>query len=223
MGDHLADADLRVPPVEQPQVRVGGRPLAVGAHGGRDDVPPTGWWETALAGHDREAGGEPFDVPFPRPGQCLVKVVEVDDDVAFRGGELAEIGDVRVPRSAPPVRSTVLTPSPSPSPPPLAAGTHSAWDDLGTCARRARPASRRSSRLAPEAAPPAAAFTSHHRRHPWSTPPDCRPVAGSVSVPIRHGQFDRACLPAKRSASHDATSGAAMCPASRWAAPGRTW
>ena len=52
--------------------------------------------EAAFAGGDREAGGEPLDVPLPGPRQRLVEVVEVEDEAAVGRREGAEVGEVGV-------------------------------------------------------------------------------------------------------------------------------
>ena len=49
-----------------------------------------------VAARDREAGGEPLDVPLERAGQSLVEVVDVEDEPALRRGERPEVGQVRV-------------------------------------------------------------------------------------------------------------------------------
>ena len=45
---------------------------------------------------DLEAGGEPLDVPLPRTRQGLVEVVDVEDELAVRGREGAEVREVGV-------------------------------------------------------------------------------------------------------------------------------
>src|ERR1700734_3801188 len=37
-----------------------------------------------------------FQIPLPRPGNCLVEVVDAEDEVAFGGSKDAEVGDVHV-------------------------------------------------------------------------------------------------------------------------------
>ena len=49
--------------------------------------------EAAVAGGDDEARREAQDVPLPRPRERLVEVVDVEDEVAFRRGEQAEVAD----------------------------------------------------------------------------------------------------------------------------------
>src|ERR1700688_883184 len=48
------------------------------------------------AGGNREAGDESLDIPFPRPRQRLVEVVDVKDEVAFGTGEQTEVRQMRV-------------------------------------------------------------------------------------------------------------------------------
>ena len=46
---------------------------------------------------EHERGNKPLDVPLPRRGECLVEIVDVEDQPAFRRGEAAEIHQVRIP------------------------------------------------------------------------------------------------------------------------------
>jgi len=54
--------------------------------------------EVALSCRDLEAGREALDIPLERARERLVEVVGVEDEVAFRRREAAEIGEVRVAR-----------------------------------------------------------------------------------------------------------------------------
>jgi hypothetical protein len=94
--EHLADVDLGVPDLEHPQRRVLGHAGPIDAHGRRDDPAPVCRRHIANTEHNLEARRQPLQVPFEGAGECLVKVVHVEDDVALRGGELAEIPDVCV-------------------------------------------------------------------------------------------------------------------------------
>ena len=49
-----------------------------------------------MAGGDEKAGGEPLDVPLPRPGQRLVEVVDVEDEATLGRGVEPEVREVRV-------------------------------------------------------------------------------------------------------------------------------
>src|ERR1700682_5821300 len=44
-----------------------------------------------------DAGSHPFDVPFPRAGDGLVKIVQVEHQLTVRRGKRSEILDMRVP------------------------------------------------------------------------------------------------------------------------------
>ena len=52
--------------------------------------------ESPIARDDVQAAREPLDVPFPRAGNRLVEVVDVEHEAAFGRRELPEVGDVRV-------------------------------------------------------------------------------------------------------------------------------
>ena len=69
-------------------VALGRRQHDLAAVLGREPVVPPG---------HGEAGRQPLDVPLERPGQRLVEVVDVEDQAPLRGGERAEVGQVRVP------------------------------------------------------------------------------------------------------------------------------
>ena len=64
------------------------------------DVAPLLGREAVVAAGDREAGGQPLDVPLPRAGERLVEVVDVEDQPALGRGEHAEVGQVRVAAAA---------------------------------------------------------------------------------------------------------------------------
>ena len=48
-----------------------------------------------MGGSD-DAGRQPFDVPLPRGRQRFVEIVDVEEDIALRGREAAEIHEVSV-------------------------------------------------------------------------------------------------------------------------------
>ena len=48
-----------------------------------------------MCGSD-DAGRQPFDVPLPRGRQRFVEIVDVEEDIALRGREAAEIHEVSV-------------------------------------------------------------------------------------------------------------------------------
>jgi len=66
-------------------------------HTGCDDRAPIRGGEPKIATGDLKAGGQAFDVPLPRTGKGLIEVVDVEDHLALRGGEQAEVGQVRIP------------------------------------------------------------------------------------------------------------------------------
>jgi hypothetical protein len=52
--------------------------------------------EIPFACRDVEARCEALDVPLERAGERLVEIVEVEDEVAFRRREAAEVSQVRI-------------------------------------------------------------------------------------------------------------------------------
>ena len=49
-----------------------------------------------MTGGDDDAGSQPLDVPLPWPRQGFVEIVDVEEDVALRRGETAEIHEMGV-------------------------------------------------------------------------------------------------------------------------------
>ena len=88
--------ELGVPDVELGKPRESTNGFAVGAHRLEDDRPVGGGVEAAASAGDLQAGGQPLDVPFERPGICLVKVIDVEHQIALGGGEAAEVGEMGV-------------------------------------------------------------------------------------------------------------------------------
>ncbi len=87
---------LRVPDVEVADLgQAPHRPPVLLGHRG-DDRPPLAPFEGARPPGDGEARGEPHHVPLPGPRQRLVEVVDVEEQLAIRGGEGAEVGEVGV-------------------------------------------------------------------------------------------------------------------------------
>ena len=95
--DELLCRQRPVPQLQSLQLAELGHRLTVGADAGQGDVSGHAVLQVVVpAGHD-EARGEALDVPFPGCGQRLVEVVDGEDDLPFRGGEAAEVAQVRVP------------------------------------------------------------------------------------------------------------------------------
>ena len=88
--------EARVPDFEVALRGEGAHRVPVGARGRLRHRPPPLAADAVFAGGDREAGGEPLDVPLPRPRQRLVEVVEVEDEAAVGRREDAEVGEVGV-------------------------------------------------------------------------------------------------------------------------------
>ena len=64
-----------------------------GRHRGGAGVGPR---EAVVAGGDREAGRHALYIPLPGARRGFVKIVDVEDDVAFRCGKSAEIDEMTV-------------------------------------------------------------------------------------------------------------------------------
>ena len=80
----VVDAHARVPDVEVAHRRRSSRIAFAVRAGGGASTPRAARRRSkpAVAPGDREARAEPLDVPLPRPGQRLVEVVEVEDELA---------------------------------------------------------------------------------------------------------------------------------------------
>ena len=68
----------------------------IALHAGHDRLAPRLAAKTVGAAGDIDAGGQTFEVPFPRANCHLVKIIEVDHHTALRRAKQAEIVDVRV-------------------------------------------------------------------------------------------------------------------------------
>lgn len=88
--------DLVVPDVQGAHRRVVGHALAVLAHDRGRGARRVAVGEPQVLGGDHYAGRQPLDVPFEGRRQCLVQVVEVEDDVALGRGEAAEVHQVGI-------------------------------------------------------------------------------------------------------------------------------
>ena len=73
-----------------------GHPLAIGADGGGGGGGAIGRLVPVRAAGDDDAGGQALDVPLPGGREGLVEVVDVEDLVALRRGEGAEVREVGV-------------------------------------------------------------------------------------------------------------------------------
>ena len=60
------------------------------------DLRAFGVSAVAVSSSDLEARREPLDIPLERAGKRLVEVVQVEDEIALRGGEAAEVREVGV-------------------------------------------------------------------------------------------------------------------------------
>src|SRR5262249_61341785 len=94
--------ELRVA-VESRVPNVGGASRCELAHrlavaGGRRQrrLPSMPLAKAAVAAGDGEARRQPLDVPFERPGQRLVEVVDVEDKFSIGGSEDPEVGEIGV-------------------------------------------------------------------------------------------------------------------------------
>jgi hypothetical protein len=41
-------------------------------------------------------GGEPLDIPFPRTGQRFIEIVDVEEEIAFRGSKDSEVLEMSI-------------------------------------------------------------------------------------------------------------------------------
>jgi len=109
VGDRIADprhrvaidvvrVEPRVPNVEVTHACESPHRLAVRPHDSKHGPGSLGLAEVALPRRHLETGCETLDVPLERARQGLVEIVEVEDQVALRRCEAAEIGEVRVAR-----------------------------------------------------------------------------------------------------------------------------
>ena len=94
--EQLADLEVFVPRFKGSQAGRAADLSPVGVDPGHDDGPSIGRAEPSVAAADLEAGGQPLHIPLPRPGKRLVEVVEVEDHLALRRAEQAEVGQVGV-------------------------------------------------------------------------------------------------------------------------------
>ena len=93
---HLVDVQAGVPDVELLHLCHVQHRLAIGpGHCQIDRLALLGV-EATIASGDGEAGHQPFDVPLERAGQRLVEVVDAEDQLPVRGGEDAEVGQMRI-------------------------------------------------------------------------------------------------------------------------------
>ena len=92
----LGHVDVRVVDVERAHARVGVDPLAIGAHGRMRGVLAVVLGEAASRAATTKLVGQPLDVPLEGADERLIEVVHVEEQVALRRGEEAEVGEVRV-------------------------------------------------------------------------------------------------------------------------------
>ena len=91
-----AAVDPRVVDVDGTHARVLRHPLAVRAHGFQHGMASLVAGERSRPGCHDEARRQAHHVPFPRTGQRLVEVVDVEEEVPLRRGEEPEVDEVRV-------------------------------------------------------------------------------------------------------------------------------
>ena len=94
--DEVVDVDPRVPELEVPHRGERADALPVRPADLEVDRRSLLLVEAAVTPGDGEARDEPLDVPFERPRQRLVEVVEAEHELAVGGGKAAEVREVRV-------------------------------------------------------------------------------------------------------------------------------
>ena len=85
-----------IPCVQPPDPGGLAHPVPVLRDPGHDHGAPVGRGEAAVAPHDLEAGRETLHVPFPRPGQGLVEIVDIEQHPPFGGAEQTEVRQMGV-------------------------------------------------------------------------------------------------------------------------------
>ena len=90
------DLQVRVPDVQVPHPRELPHRLAVLAHRRSRMSARSASGEPVVAPGDRQARGEPLDVPLPRARERLVEVVDVEHELALGRAEDAEVREVGV-------------------------------------------------------------------------------------------------------------------------------
>jgi hypothetical protein len=82
-GGHAAHVDVRVPDTERVHAGELAHGATVRADGGTHDAPSVLRGVVAGPTGDLQTDGQPLHVPLPRSGQCLVEVVDAEDEVAL--------------------------------------------------------------------------------------------------------------------------------------------
>jgi hypothetical protein len=88
--------DGPIPGVERGSRRESGQQARIGQRHPQDCGLADFVGEALRPSRDREARAQAFQIPLPRPRQGLVEVVDVEDQPTFRGGEPAEVDQMRV-------------------------------------------------------------------------------------------------------------------------------
>src|SRR6185437_5360090 len=97
--ENAVEIDAIVPDVQRAHRGVVGHSFPVGAHGLRRRLRRLAVKEVEMAGGDDDASRQPLDVPLPGSGQSFIEIVDVEEDVALRRGETAEIHKMSVAAS----------------------------------------------------------------------------------------------------------------------------
>ena len=92
----LGDVRARVPDVQVGHAGELTHGLPVAGGGDHHDLAALLGRKLVVATGDFQAGRQPLDIPFPRAGQGLVEVVDVEHQATFGRAEQAEVGQVRV-------------------------------------------------------------------------------------------------------------------------------
>ena len=92
----IAGFEVVVPRAQAPHPGGLAHPVPVLSDPGHHDRAPVGRGKATVTSHDLETGREALDVPFPRAGQGLVEIVDVENHPALGRAEQAEVRQVRV-------------------------------------------------------------------------------------------------------------------------------
>ena len=94
--EHHVGLEGEVPQVQHLHLAELGHALAVGPDTAEDRILGDGFAEAVVATGDHDARRQTLEVPLPGRREGLIEVVEGEDDLPLRGGEAAEVDQMRV-------------------------------------------------------------------------------------------------------------------------------
>ena len=93
---NAVEVDAIVPDIQRAHRSIVGHSFTVGAHSVRCRLRRVAVEEVEMAGGDDDAGRESLYIPLPGSRQGFVEIVDVEENVALRRGEAAEIHQVSI-------------------------------------------------------------------------------------------------------------------------------